>query len=38
VLADEGAKASDVLKLVNLIQEVVYKNFKVYLQREIEVW
>ena len=38
VLADPGAKASDVLKLVNLIQEVVYKNFKVYLQREIEVW
>jgi len=38
VLADEGAKASDVLKLVHLIQEVVYKNFKVYLQREIEVW
>ena len=38
VLADPGAKASDVLKLINLIQEVVYKNFKVYLQREIEVW
>ena len=38
VLADPGAKASDVLKLVNIIQEVVYKNFKVYLQREIEVW
>jgi UDP-N-acetylmuramate dehydrogenase len=38
VLADAGATASDVLKLINVIQEAVYKNFKVYLQREIEVW
>jgi UDP-N-acetylmuramate dehydrogenase len=38
ILADEGAKASDVLKLISLIQETVYKNFKVYLQLEIEIW
>jgi UDP-N-acetylmuramate dehydrogenase len=38
ILADPGAKASDILKLISLIQETVYKNFKVYLQLEIEVW
>ena len=38
ILAGAGAKASDFLKLISLIQETVYKNFKVYLQLEIEVW
>jgi UDP-N-acetylmuramate dehydrogenase len=38
ILADAGAKASDILKLISLIQETVYKNFKVYLQLEIEIW
>ena len=38
ILADDGARASDVLKLISLIQETVYKSFKVYLQLEIEVW
>jgi UDP-N-acetylmuramate dehydrogenase len=38
ILADEGAKASDVLKLVALIQETVYRNYKVYLHLEIVVW
>jgi UDP-N-acetylmuramate dehydrogenase len=38
IVADDGAKASDVLKLIGLIQQVVYKSFKVYLQLEIVVW
>jgi UDP-N-acetylmuramate dehydrogenase len=38
ILAEAGAKASDILKLISLIQETVYKNFKVYLQLEIEIW
>ena len=38
ILADEGTKASDVLKLISLIQETVYRNYKVYLQLEIVVW
>jgi UDP-N-acetylmuramate dehydrogenase len=38
ILAGAGAKASDILKLISLIQETVYRNFKTYLQLEIEVW
>ena len=38
IIADEGARASDVLKLINVIREAVYKQFEVYLELEIEVW
>jgi len=38
ILADKGAKASDVLKLINIIRETVYKKSEVYLELEIEVW
>jgi len=38
ILVDDGAKASDVLKLINTIREAVYKNSQVYLEMEIEVW
>ncbi|MCJ7543338.1 MAG: UDP-N-acetylmuramate dehydrogenase [Phycisphaerae bacterium] len=38
ILADKGAKASDVLKLINLVREEVYKKSEVYLELEIEVW
>lgn len=38
ILADEGARASDVLKLINLIRETVYKKFEIYLEMELEVW
>ncbi|KKL25550.1 hypothetical protein LCGC14_2404150, partial [marine sediment metagenome] len=30
--------ASDVLKLINLIREAVYKQSEVYLELELEVW
>jgi UDP-N-acetylmuramate dehydrogenase len=38
ILVDAGAKASDVMKLVNIIRENVYKKSEVYLELEIEVW
>jgi UDP-N-acetylmuramate dehydrogenase len=38
VLADPGAKAFDVLKLIEEIRETVYKKFEVYLELEVEVW
>jgi UDP-N-acetylmuramate dehydrogenase len=38
ILVDTGAKASDVMKLVNIIRETVYKKSEVYLELEIEVW
>lgn len=38
ILAEPGAKASDVLKLINVIRETVYKKSEVYLELEIEVW
>jgi UDP-N-acetylmuramate dehydrogenase len=38
ILADDGARASDVLKLINIIREEVYKRTNVYLELEIEVW
>jgi UDP-N-acetylmuramate dehydrogenase len=38
IIAEPGARASDVLKLINTIREAVYKRFEVYLELEIEVW
>lgn len=38
ILADKGATASDVLKLINIIREAVYKKNEVYLELELEVW
>ena len=38
ILADERAKASDFLKLINVIREAVYKTSEVYLELELEVW
>ena len=38
ILADAGATANDVLKLINTIRETVYKKNEVYLELEIEVW
>ena len=38
IVAENGARASDVLKLINLVREAVYKRWKVYLELEIEVW
>ena len=38
ILADNGTRASDVLKLINVIRETVYKKNEVYLELEIEVW
>lgn len=38
ILAETGARASDVLKLINIIRETVYKRFEVYLELELEVW
>lgn len=38
ILADEGAKAFDVLKLIDAIREAVYKKFEVFLELELEVW
>ncbi len=38
IVTEPGATASDVLKLINLIRETVYKTSEVYLELEIEVW
>ena len=38
ILADNGSTASDVLKLINIIRETVYKKHEVYLELELEVW
>ncbi len=38
IIADANTHASDVLKLINIIRETVYKRFEVYLELEIEVW
>ena len=38
ILVEPGAKAFDVLKLIEEIREAVYKKFEVYLELEIEVW
>ncbi len=38
ILTDPGARATDVLKLIEIIRETVYKRSEVYLELEIEVW
>jgi len=38
ILAEPGCTTSDVLKLINIIRETVYKKKEVYLELEIEVW
>jgi len=38
ILADKGATASDVLKLINIVRETVYNKNGVFLELEIEVW
>jgi UDP-N-acetylmuramate dehydrogenase len=38
ILADDGCTASDVLKLINVIRETVWKKREVHLELEIEVW
>ncbi|MCE5325048.1 MAG: UDP-N-acetylmuramate dehydrogenase [Planctomycetaceae bacterium] len=38
ILADAGTTASDILKLINIIRETVYKQHEVYLELEIDVW
>ena len=38
ILADAGTSASDLLGLINIIRETVYKKSEVYLELEIEVW
>ncbi len=38
ILAEPNTRASDVLKLINIIRETVYKRLEVYLELELEVW
>ena len=38
ILMDPPVTASDVLKLINIIRETVYKKHEVYLELELEVW
>ncbi len=38
IVAERDATASDVLKLIDLIQQTVYTKHEVYLELEIEVW
>jgi len=38
VLTERGASASDVLKLIDIVRQTVYKKHEVYLELEIEVW
>ncbi len=38
ILADSSTRASDILKLINVIRETVYKRLEVYLELELEVW
>ncbi|MFP4353926.1 MAG: UDP-N-acetylmuramate dehydrogenase [Phycisphaerae bacterium] len=38
ILAEAGTKASDVLKLINIIRDAVYEKNGVYLELEVEVW
>ena len=38
ILADPDTRAGDVLKLINIIREAVYKSSEVYLELELEVW
>jgi len=38
LLSDPGTRAGDILKLINIIRETVYKRTEVYLELELEVW
>jgi UDP-N-acetylmuramate dehydrogenase len=38
ILADAGTRCHDMLKLINIIRETVYKKSEVYLELEVEVW
>ena len=38
IIVDDGTRANDVLKLINVIREAVYKKSEVYLELELEVW
>jgi len=38
MIADEGTRYADVLKLIDLVRETVYKRSEVYLELELEVW
>ena len=38
ILVEPPVTASDVLKLINIIRETVYKKHEVYLELELEVW
>ena len=38
IITEPSARASDILKLINIIRETVYKRMEVYLELEIEVW
>lgn len=38
ILVEPGTRAGDVLKLINVIRETVYKKAEVYLELELEVW
>ena len=38
ILVEPGGTASDVLKLINIIRETVYRKSEVYLELEVEVW
>jgi UDP-N-acetylmuramate dehydrogenase len=38
ILADSGTRCHDMLKLINIVRETVYKKAEVYLELEVEVW
>lgn len=38
IIAEPNTRASDVLKLINIVRETVYKRLEVYLELELEVW
>lgn len=38
ILADSETRASDVLELINIIRETVYKKSEIYLELELEIW
>jgi UDP-N-acetylmuramate dehydrogenase len=38
ILADDGATAFDVLRLIDMIRDAVVREFNVNLEKEIEVW
>ncbi len=38
ILADEGAKSSDVLELIDLIREKVRERYEIELELEVDIW